>query len=318
MTSNPKIYVALSTFAKQGPQPLELLKASGYSFAVNNSGVRLSKEQLIEQARDADGIVAGLETYDAKILGVLPRLKCISRCGVGVDNVDLPLARQKGIAVLNTPDVVIQPVAELTIAMIFDLLRRLTAHTLLMRQKKWERHTGNLLSGKKIAVVGLGRIGRRVAEILKCLNVEVSGTDICPNEDWARGQGVRILPLEQALAQADVVTLHVSATIENPFCLGAQQIAGMKKGSILINVSRGSLVDEQALVQALRSGHLAGAGLDVFDKEPYCGPLCDLPNVVLTPHVASLTQESRLAMEIEATQNVLNFFIKNSKQQQMP
>ena len=313
----PKIYVALSTFARQSPQPLELLKASGYSFAVNTSGARLSQGQLVEQAHDFDGIVAGLETYDAKVLGALPRLKCISRCGVGIDNVDLSLARRKGIAVLITPDVVIQPVAELTIAMIFDLLRRLTTHTLLMRQKKWERHTGHLLSGKKIAVVGLGRIGRRVAEILKCLNAEVSGTDICPNEDWARQQGLRILPLEEALAQADIVTLHVSATIENPFCLGAKQIAGMKKGSILINVSRGSLIDEPALVSALRLGHLAGAGLDVFEKEPYSGPLCGLDNVVLTPHVASLTQESRPAMEIEATQNILDFFMKDPKQREV-
>ncbi len=313
--TTPKIYVALSTFAQQSPQPLELLKASGYPFAVNTSGVRLSQERLVEQAHDFDGIVAGLETYDAKVLGALPRLKCISRCGAGVDNVDLPLARRKGIAVLNTPDVVIQPVAELTIAMIFDLLRRLTAHTLLMRQRKWERLVGWQLAGKRVGIIGLGRIGRKVAELLKKLDATVCGYDIDPDRAWAETQGITLVGIEELLGQCDILTLHFSASSRQPLCLNVRDLGRMKKGSFLVNVARGTAVDEQALVEALKSGHLAGAALDVYSSEPYAGPLCGMPNVILTPHVATLTYESRSAMEIEATQNILDFFIKNSEQQ---
>ena len=303
-----KIFVALSTFAQEGPEPLEILTSSGCRFAINPSGKRLTKEQVITQARGFDGIVAGLESYDALVLEALPDLKCISRCGVGMDNVDLAKAKEKKIAVLNTPDVVVQPVAELTIAMIFDLLRRTTEQTVLMRARKWERRTGNLLSGKTVAVIGTGRIGRRVGELLRLWDVNVLGVDVHPDEGWARQHGVKIVGLAQALAAADIISLHVSTSAEDPFCLGANEFAQMKNGAFLINVSRGSLIDEDALFQALRRGHLAGAGLDVYRQEPYAGPLCDLANVVLTPHAATLTRESRLAMEVEAVRNIIDFF----------
>lgn len=303
-----KIYIALSAFARQDPGPLSALKRSGFFFDINTTGRRLTKEEIINNARGFSGIIAGLEPYDAQVLEALPDLKCISRCGVGVDNIDLNKAKEKNIAVLNTPDVVVQPVAELTMAMILDLLRRVTTHTLLMREKKWERRTGNLLLGKKVGVIGLGRIGRRVAELLRGWGIEVYGVDIHPDKGWAQQQGIDILTLQQALADSDIITLHLTAIDEHPFCLSENEIARMKKGAFLVNVARGVLIDEPSLIKALRSGHLAGAGLDVFEQEPYTGPLCDLDNVVLTPHVATLTQESRLAMEIEAVQNVVNFF----------
>jgi len=304
----PKIFVALSTFAQEGNEPLDMLNSSGHSFSVNKSGKRLTKDDVMTQARGFDGIIAGLEPYDTEVLKVLPGLKCISRCGVGVDNVDLIKAKKANITVLNTPVVVVQPVAELTIAMIMDLLRQLTRHSILMHEKKWERRTGNLLSGKKVGIIGLGRIGRRVAELLRAWDIDVWGADIHPDLIWAKQKNVKIMPLEQLLAQADIVTLHLSVSDEHPFCLGKKEINSMKKGAFLVNVSRGALVDEPALFEALQNDHLAGAGLDVYAQEPYNGLLCDLPNVVLTPHVATLTQESRLAMEIEATQNIINFF----------
>ena len=155
----PKILVALSTFAKQGEEPLDILKTSGYEFTVNPNGKRLTAEQLVEMGQDYDGVVAGLEPYTSDVLDKMPKLRCISRCGVGIDNIDLEKAKEKGIEVRNTPNVVVQPVAELTVAMVFDLLRKLTWHTKLMNEKKWERKTGNLLQGKQVGVLGLGRIG---------------------------------------------------------------------------------------------------------------------------------------------------------------
>jgi D-3-phosphoglycerate dehydrogenase len=309
MPVTPRVYIAVSSFAKQDPEPLNILKSSGLFFDVNRSGQRLNKTELINHARGFSGIIAGLESYDAEVLETLVDLKCISRCGAGTDNIDIKKTKEKNITVLNTPGVVVQPVAELTLGLMLDLLHRVTTHALLMRQKKWERHTGQLLSGKKVGIIGLGRIGLRVAEFLRAWGMEVNGVDIRPDEKWARQRGVKLMPLAQALADSDIISLHVSVDEGQPFCLCKKELALMKKGAFLINVARGSLVDEAELLKALQSGHLAGAGLDVFQQEPYTGPLCGLDNVILTPHVASLTQESRAAMEIGAAQNIVNFLI---------
>ena len=306
----PRIYIALSSFSNLDPVPLRILEASGFFFNVNSTGRRLSREELMSNARGYNGVIAGLEPYDAQVLEGLSDLKCISRCGVGVDNIDIEKAKERNIAVLNTPEVVVQPVAELTMALMLDLLRRVTAQSLAMRHKKWERLTGNLLFGKKVGVIGLGRIGRRVAELLRSWKIDVFGTDLYPDVQWAKVQGVKLFPLDKVLEDADIISLHLSMTDEHPFCLGDQEIARMKKGAFLINVARGALINEAALVNALSSNHLAGAGLDVFQQEPYTGLLCQMDNVVLTPHIATLTQESRSAMEIEAAQNIINFFNK--------
>ena len=307
-----KVFIALSNFAQTNSRPLNLLKEAGHAVHLNTTGKRLNRDELIAQASGDDAVIAGLESYDAKALNHLPNLKCISRCGVGLDNVDMALAKQKGIAVLNTPDVVIQPVAELTLAMIFDLLRKVTAHTELMRQNQWERQTGWQLAGKNVGVIGLGRIGRKVAELLGKLDTQVCGYDINPDPTWAKTHQVNVVTLEELLKESDIVTLHISPGAQIPFCLGSTQINQMKKGSFLINTARGALVDEKALMTALENGHLAGAALDVYAQEPYNGPLSRIPNVILTPHIATLTYESRLAMELEAVKNLLSFFQKGS------
>ena len=306
----PKIFIALSTFAQEGLQPLQALEAGGLPFEINATGKRLTKKQVMGALGDFDGVVAGLEPYDAEVLNALPRLKCISRCGAGVDNVDAAVAKTKGIAVLNTPDVVVQPVAEMTLALMFDCLRQVAWHAALMRQGRWERAAGRQLAGKTAGIIGLGRIGRRVAELLVRLDVGVVGFDVAPDRSWAKLSGVKLLDLKGLLGCSDIVTLHLSADIKSPLCLSKDEFARMKPGALLINTSRGSFVDEEALAQVLRSGHLSGAGLDVYRQEPYNGPLCHVPNVVLTPHVSTLTKESRLAMETEAVENIVQYFKK--------
>jgi len=303
-----QIYVALSTFARESAQPLQLLKAGGLPFEINATGKRLTKDQVKTILKDYDGVVAGVEPYDADVLGALPRLRCISRCGVGVDNIDMPQAKARGITVLNTPEAVVRPVVELTLGLVMDLLRKVTFHTELLRQKKWEKMTGLQLAGRKIGIIGLGRIGRQVAQLFKKLDADVYGYDLVPDPAWATKAGVKLLGFYDLLKECDVVTLHISVTPEYPFCMGTEELAHMKKGAMLVNVSRGSLVDEGALVAALRSGHLAGAALDVYSQEPYAGPLCDCPNAILTPHVATLTEESRAAMEAQAVENLIRFF----------
>ena len=303
-----KIFVALSTFAEHGQRPLSLLQESGYAFVLNPLKKRLSQDELIQMGRDCDGVIAGLEPYDDYVLDHTPRLRCISRCGVGVDNIAVEKAKAKGIRIYNTPDVVTQPVAELTVAMIFDLLRRLTFHTQLLRSGKWERVTGNLLKGKNVGILGLGRIGKKVAEMVKKLDANVFGVDLYPDTAWAKQWGVKVIALEEALKVSDILSIHLSVLEDQAFQLGEKEFFMMKKGAFLINVARGQFINEEALYHALYQKHLAGAALDVFSKEPYTGKLCELNNVILTPHVGTLTEESRLQMELEATQNIVEFF----------
>ncbi len=300
-----KVFVALSTFAQYGSKPLDILLSADVEFAVNSLGRRLVKEELIQMASGCHGIIAGVEPYDKDVLDALTELECISRCGVGIDNIDHEIARDKGIVIRNTPDVVIQPVAELTIAMIFGLLRRLIFHTVSLCSGKWQKAAGGLLYGKKVGILGLGRIGKRVATILYPIGCEIMASDICPDVFWAKQHNVKIVSIEELLRESDILSFHLSYTGGNRFVLGRKEIAQMKDGCVIINTSRGCFVDENAIYEALKEGKLGGAGLDVFSEEPYSGPLCELDNVVLTPHIATLTRESRLNMEIEATINLL-------------
>lgn len=303
-----KVLVALQSFSKYSETPCKLLQEAGVAIVLNKLGHRLNQMEIIQLGKDCDAVIAGVEPYDEHVLNNLPNLKCISRSGVGIDNIDIEKAEQKGIAILNTPDVVVQPVAEMTIAMIFDLLRLLTLHTNWLKSGRWEKLAGHLLSGRKVGIIGLGRIGKRVAEMLKVLNADVYGFDIYPDRVWADMHGVKITSLQSILEVSDVLCLHVSVSKENPFILGKGEIAQMKKDSIIINTSRGQVIDEGALYEALKSGHLGGAGLDVFGNEPYHGALCELENVVLTPHISTLTEESRAEMEMQAVENLLRYF----------
>jgi D-3-phosphoglycerate dehydrogenase len=191
--------------------------------------------------------------------------------------------------------------------MIFDLLRKLTEQTVLMKEHRWSKISGNMLSGRKIGILGLGRIGKKVAEMLVTLGGRVWGTDIVPDVGWAKKKKVQIVSFEELLRECDIISVHISPSESDKFILGKEQIQKMKQGTLVINTSRGSLIDEEALYEGLKSGQLGGAALDVFSKEPYDGILCRLNNVILTPHIATLTRESRTEMEIEAVKNLLEY-----------
>lgn len=299
------IFVALSTFARQGDEPKKILNKSGYSYEVNSLNRRLVEDEVIELGKGYKAIVAGLEPYSRQVLTQLDGLKCISRCGVGVDNIDLETAKEKNVIVCNTPDVVVQPVAELTLAMMFDLVKHLTRHTKLLQAGQWEKIPGNLLANMDIGILGLGRIGKRVAECLSLLGVNVYAYDIEPDHTWLKEHNVKLVSLEELLKVSDILSIHIATRKDNPFQLGANEFKRMKEGAFLVNVSRGDLVDEAELFKNLNNGRLSGAALDVYQQEPYDGPLCKLDNVVLTPHLATLTQESRIQMEAEAVRNAL-------------
>ena len=309
--SKRKVLIALSTFAQYGREPLEVLEKQGYEIILNKTGRRLKQDEIISLGKDAEGVIAGVEPYDDHVLDSMKNLKCISRCGVGIDNISPIKAGEKGIKILNTPDVVIQPVAELTIAMIFNLVKNLSWHDRAIKNGKWEKRAGFLLEGKKIGILGLGKIGKRTAEILLKLGTEVYASDVFPDNAWADNAGVKIVSVEELLKISDVISIHLALNPDNPFIMGKDEIASMKKGAMLVNAARGCFVDEDALYEALTEKHLSGAALDVFNEEPYSGKLSgSLDNVILTPHIGTLTRESRLNMELEASNNIINYLSK--------
>jgi D-3-phosphoglycerate dehydrogenase len=305
MDNDIDILVTLSTFSEYSDEPLKLLQESGFIFLINPYGRRMAPSEVLEMGHTSKGLVAGVEQYSAETLAQLPNLRCISRCGVGIDNIDSSEAERRGITILNTPDEPIVAVAELTVAMILSLLRQLPKVDSLTHERKWQRVTGHLLQGKTVGIIGLGQIGRRVAEIVQAFGAVVIGVDPHSDDEWTRTHGVEILDFPRLLAQADIVSIHASTLNAYPLRLDAEVLMKMKPGAYLINTSRGDMVDEGALYEALASGQLSGAALDVFPDEPYRGPLCDSERVILSPHQSTLTFETRTAMETKAVENLL-------------
>lgn len=308
---NDLIFVALSTFAENGKMPLHRLEAAGYPLRIHSTGKRITAEELLRDGPDAVVILAGVEPYDSLMLAQLPELRCISRCGVGVDAIDLSAAKQRGITVANTPGIPTEAVAELALAMFLSLSRNLHPQVNLMQNRQWERKKAHLLAGLTVGLIGLGRIGQRVAELCAAFNTRVLAYDPIVGASIARGLGAELVSMDELLSKADIVSLHASKSAGKNVIIGKDQMALMKQGAILVNLARGEMVDENALVEALRAGKLAGAGLDVFGTEPYQGPLCDFDQVILTPHSATLTVETRVAMEMQCVENALDFLAGN-------
>lgn len=301
-----KVLTSPSSMGQCGSEPFDLLKENGYEVINNPYGRKLTEDEVIELARDCVGIVAGVEPLTARVMDALPRLKCISRVGVGMDSVDIPYAENRGIKVINTPDGPTRGVAELTLAMTMSLLRRIPQADAALKQRKWEKQIGNLIIGKTIGVIGLGRIGRSVSELFRGIKNPVIGYDPYANEEWAIANGVKLGTLEEVISQCDILTLHIPGNKDKSAFITEKEIGMMKDGAFLINIARGGVVDENALYGALKSAKLAGAAIDVWSKEPYDGPLCDLDNIIMTPHLGSYAREGKLKMEVDACQNLVD------------
>jgi D-3-phosphoglycerate dehydrogenase len=214
--------------------------------------------------------------------------------------VDLEAAKERGIAVRNTPDAPTQAVAELTLACALDLLRGVTRMDRELRAGTWKKRTGFLLEGKRVGIVGFGRIGRATARLFAAFGAQVAFAD-----PFTRDGSHRHMELDALCAWAQIVSLHCPRPQGGQALMNAERLERMQPGSWLINTARGELVDEEALCRLLQSGHLAGAALDVFAREPYAGPLSGLDNVVLTPHIGSYAQESRIRQEVDTVKNLL-------------
>lgn len=297
------VFISTSTFAEFDSKPLDLLRGLGMEVRLNPYGRKLKGVELVDLAAGAAGLIAGTESLDRKILQELTSLKAVSRCGAGMDNLDLQAAKELGIRTYNTGDISTEAVAELTVGLILTLLRKITLMDQQMRNGLWKKRMGSLLAGKQVGIIGFGRVGSKVASFLKAMMANVCYTDTLVRE---KGAGIfSRVELKELLKKSDIVSLHLSYSKENYKLLGKDEFFLMKQGSFLINCSRGGIVDEDALYSALKKGKLAGAAIDVFEQEPYNGPLRELDNVVLTPHIGSYAREARIRMETQAAKNLI-------------
>lgn len=301
-----KILISPSSFGEISELPIKKLHENGFVTVLNPFGRKLTESEVVELAKDCVGIVAGLEPLNSNVIDKLPILRCISRVGVGMDNVDVDYANSKQIKVVNTPNGPTRAVAELTIGMVFSLLRRIPQSDCNMKKQIWKKETGNLLYEKTIGIIGLGRIGRMVAEMFRALGNPVIGYDIYPDKKWAEKNNVELCDFKEVLEQSDILTLHVPGLNNKKPIIAKKELERCKKSSIIINITRGGVIDEYALYDALITGKIKAAAIDVFEEEPYFGPLTTLDNVILTPHIGSYASEGKLKMEIDSVENLIN------------
>ena len=294
------------------PEALDYLK-NEVDFEIGVSGNKITHQDIITKIKDKEGLLCLLvDKIDSAVIDAAPRLKIIANCAVGYDNIDIQYAHKKKIMVTNTPGVLTETTADLTWALIFAAARRIPQAHRFTSEKKfkgWELDLflGKEITGKKLGIIGMGRIGKAVAARGTGFSMSVLYYD--PHrltKESEKQLNAEYIPLNDLLSTADIITLHTALTPETKHLISSPQIARMKKDAILINVSRGPIVDENALAGALAKKNIWAAGLDVYEREPHIQEkLLSLDNVVLLPHIGSATYETRLKMSMMAATNLV-------------
>jgi D-3-phosphoglycerate dehydrogenase len=297
------IQVTTHPFGACGERPRRVLEETGWCVRYNPFERRLKPDEVAGVVSNAHGLVAGTEPYTREVLDAAPDLKVISRVGVGLDNLDFDLLRERGIVATFTPEAPADGVAELTVCQIINLLRKVHDSDKSVREALWNRYLGWLVREVKIGVLGVGRIGSRVVRLLQTFQPRLFGCDLKPDLELGRQHGLEWLDIGELFRTCDLVSVHVPLNERNVHLVGREHIYAMKRGGFLVNIARGRIVDEVALVEALRDGQLAGAAVDVFEREPYEGPLTEFENVVLTAHMGASAHESRFRMELGAAED---------------
>lgn len=299
------IFIATSTFAKYSNEPIKILEGKGLIIYCNPLYRKINTDELIKYSKNAFGIIAGTETYSDEILDQLPNLKFISRLGVGMDNIDLEFAEKRGIKVFKTTTTPAPAVSELVLGLLIDLSRKISQSNQSLKNGTWHKRMGNLLQGKTLGVIGLGNIGKALVKLSSGFHFKVLAFDKNEDKSFAKKYNVSFCDLTTLLMNSDIVSIHLNLTNQTKYLIDQNNIKLMKPNAIIINSSRGGIIDEKALYKALKNKRIGGAGLDVFENEPYIGPLTELKNVILTPHIGTYAKEIRIKMEIEAVENLI-------------
>lgn len=304
-----KLYVSTDPFSSTSAEPENKLKYSGFDYRFNRYGRKLTSDELAEDIGDVDVLIAGTEKVTRKVFEAAPNLRLISRVGIGLDGIDFDLCKEYGVQVAFTPDAPTIAVAELTVGLIIDLVRKIseTSQQLKSSEAKWHRHMGMLLNGKTVGLFGMGRIGKSVIHMLSSFNVKFLVNDIQPDIAFAKLHNIKLVTKTDLLKFSDVVSLHIPLNSETIGFISKKDLELMKPEAFIINTARGGVIDEDALYDALSSHVITGAAIDVFEVEPYKGNLREFDNVILTCHMGASTIDSRTEMEIQAVEEAIRF-----------
>ncbi|TGK51941.1 dehydrogenase [Leptospira kanakyensis] len=324
-----KIFVSTFPFCRTSPKALEVLESNGCQVVVNPLGRKMKPSEVTEAAQNFDALIAGTEEL-TPLVTTTKSLKLISRVGVGLDSVPLDLCKEKGISVAYTPDAVSPAVSELALSLIVDTMRKVTYSDREIRRGEWTRPYGERIGGSTIGILGFGRIGKRVAshllgylpkKILVCdlldqtESITLFNDSACQIEkmngmlgkNWSKTT-VEQVSFQTLLKKSDALTIHLPLTKETKDLLNYENLSLMKASAVLINTARGGIVNENDLYKVLKDNLISAAAVDVFEEEPYKGPLCELENIILTQHMGSCSNDCREDMEREAAENVVGFF----------
>ena len=304
---NGDVVVTWPAYKADGPTTGAMLTRAGLGIRLHPRTDNRTAKELADIVGDAVGVIASTDPFDASVFAACPNLRVIARTGIGVDAIDLDAATSAGVVVATTPGANGEAVSDHALAMILALQRRLSENDAAIREGRWDRAgtlTPSDLYGATVGLVGCGAIGRAVIRRLRAFGSSVIVHD--PYLDTAP-EGCELVDLDTLLARSDVLTVHAPLTEGTRGLLGADQFAAMKRGAFVVNVSRGGILDESALGDSIRSGHLGGAGLDTFGREPIGeSPLRELPTVIMSPHIAGLSHRTIADMTQQSTQAVLD------------
>jgi D-3-phosphoglycerate dehydrogenase len=305
------VYKALITtvpFGQKNKLPIELLESAGLECIINPLNKKLTEKELASMVSDVDLIIAGTEIISDLVMNKAKKLKMISRVGIGLDSVDLLAAKRRGIKVSFTPDAPAPAVAELTIGILITLLRSVHVSNMQMHQGKWNRYFGKRIANTTIGIIGLGRIGTRVLNRLMAFGTpRLLVNDISPNPELDRKFKLEWVDKETIYKESEVISLHVPLTASTKNMIKEKELMLMRDDAILINTSRGGIINEVDLFNVMKSGHLSSAAIDVFENEPYSGCLNEIERCLLTAHMGSMSIDCRTRMEIEASEDAIRF-----------
>ncbi len=306
MKKKIKILISASPFCKHSKKPISLLKKNKIEFDFNPKKRKLTESEILDIIGKYDGLIADIEPLNDKVLSNGKNLKIISRVGIGVNNIDLVYAKKKGIVVANTPDAPTEAVAELNLGLILNLIRNISIHNTDIKRGKWERKFGLRLKYLNIGILGLGRVGRSLSQKLLSIGSPV----IFYNDLKKKNTGKSLIYKNKnfIFKNCDVICITLPETNKTIGLLNKKIFKIMKKNSFLINTSRGDIINERDLLLMLKKDYFSGVALDVFNREPYDGDLRKFKRCIMTPHVASHTIDCRNRMELEATENLINYF----------
>jgi len=301
-----RVLITTVPFGTRDNTPLEMLDAAGIDYLINPLNRKLQESELAEMIPDFDCVIAGTEQIGSLALESAPKLKLISRVGIGLDSVDLLEAERRGIQVCYTPEAPAPAVAELTIGLMLSLLRSIQTANMELHRGDWNRYFGRRLENCTVGIIGAGRIGSRVIRHLEGFDVKsVLVSDRNQKKVFHERFNTSLVDKDTIFREADVVSLHLPLTVETRNMITKRNLLSMKHDAIILNTSRGGIINEQDLYDVLKSGHLGGAAVDVFNKEPYEGLLSSIDRCVLTAHMGSMSVDCRVRMEIEATEEVV-------------